>query len=52
MTLLNMPTVLESALKKNFSEAAVRIVDCPDLSQAPFYLAAAGECVGLIRDPM
>ena len=32
--------VLEAGLKKNYEEAAVEIVDCPDLTQEPFKLAA------------
>lgn len=34
--------VLENGLKTNFAEASVQIVDCPDLSQCPFHLAAPG----------
>lgn len=29
-------------MKSNFAEVIVEIVDCPNLSEAPFYLAAAG----------
>ena len=32
--------VLETGLRKNYEEAAVEIVDCPDLSKEPFKLAA------------
>ena len=32
--------VLETGLKKNYEEASVEIVDCPDLTQEPFKLAA------------
>ncbi|XP_037092585.1 ester hydrolase C11orf54 homolog [Pollicipes pollicipes] len=41
---VEMAVVLESALRENFAEATVRIVDCPDLRQEPFGLAAAGLC--------
>lgn len=30
-------------MKKNFAESSVEIVDCPDLTQEPFNLAAPGE---------
>lgn len=29
-------------MKSNFAEVRVEIVDCPDLTQAPFHLAAKG----------
>jgi hypothetical protein len=29
-------------MKSNFAEVKVEIVNCPDLSQAPFYLASTG----------
>jgi hypothetical protein len=35
-------------LKKNFEEVTVKVVDCPDLTQKPFDLAAKGwfdDCV-------
>ena len=35
--------VLEKAFQKNFSDATVQVVDCPDLREAPFHLAAPGE---------
>ena len=43
---LSLPplAVLENALQTNFASASVTIVDCPDLSQAPFSLASAGIC--------
>lgn len=34
--------MLENGLKSNFAEVEVAIVDSPDLSKAPFHLAAAG----------
>jgi hypothetical protein len=34
--------VFEKGLKANFAEVKVEIVDCPDLTRAPFNLAAAG----------
>lgn len=36
-------TVLTEGLTKNFTEAKVEIVDCPDLTQEPFTLAAPGK---------
>lgn len=33
---------MENGLKSNFAEVSVTIVDCPDLTQAPFHLAASG----------
>jgi len=37
-------SVLEDGLKRNYEHVEVEIVDCPDLSQAPFHLAAPGIC--------
>lgn len=37
------PLVLKSALSKNFLEASVDVVDCPDLLQKPWSLAAPGK---------
>ena len=34
--------VLELGLKENFAQARVQVVDCPDLTQEPFHLAASG----------
>lgn len=34
--------VLEDGLKKNFKEASVGVVDCPDLTRPPWNLAAPG----------
>lgn len=34
--------VLEESLKKNFAQVSVEIVDCPDLTKDPFYLASSG----------
>jgi len=47
---LNPPTLdelcilLNGALSKNFQRSSVRIVDCPDLTRAPFLLASSGLC--------
>jgi hypothetical protein len=30
-------------LKSNFEQVEVEVVDCPDLTKAPFHLAATGE---------
>jgi len=35
-------SVLSNGLKKNFVDVSVEIVDCPDLSKAPFHLASSG----------
>ena len=40
---LNKHLVLKSALSKNFKEVNVDVVDCPDLLQKPWSLAAPGE---------
>lgn len=34
--------MLENALKKDFAEVSVEVVDSPDLTQDPFYLASSG----------
>ncbi len=33
---------METALGKNFAEASVKVVDCPDLTKSPFGLAGSG----------
>ncbi len=38
--------VLQEGLATNFQEASVDVVDCPDLTQSPWTLAAPGELVG------
>ncbi|XP_076234081.1 ester hydrolase C11orf54 homolog [Calliopsis andreniformis] len=40
--LTEIKDVLKEGLTKNFAEAEVDIVDCPDLTQEPFTLAAPG----------
>ncbi|CRK96432.1 CLUMA_CG009848, isoform A [Clunio marinus] len=35
-------SVIETGLKSNFSDVSVSVVDCPNLSQAPFHLASSG----------
>jgi hypothetical protein len=37
--------VIKDGLKSNFADVQVDIVDCPDLSQAPYHLASEGEPV-------
>ena len=32
--------VIDACLKENYAEVTVEIVECPDLSEAPFHLAA------------
>ncbi|XP_038058677.1 ester hydrolase C11orf54-like isoform X1 [Patiria miniata] len=39
-----LATVLEDGLKSYFASVSVSVVDCPDLSQQPFTLAAPGLC--------
>ena len=36
--------VLQDGLRENFAKATVSVVDCPDLKQEPFMLAASGKC--------
>lgn len=38
----NLVLVLQNGLKSNFKEVKVEVVDCPDLTQAPFHLASPG----------
>lgn len=35
---------LSSGLNGKFSEVSVTVVECPDLTAAPFYLASSGLC--------
>ena len=35
--------VLQKSFQANFVEAEVRVVDCPDLRQAPFCLTGKGK---------
>jgi len=42
LPLEDVARVLEAGLKKNFSDASVTVVDCPDLREAPWGLAAQG----------
>ncbi|KAK0082171.1 hypothetical protein PV325_010930 [Microctonus aethiopoides] len=41
-TLEQIKDVISLALLKNFAEVSVEIVECPDLTKAPFTLAASG----------
>lgn len=41
-TLEELCPILENGLKLNFAQVSCEIVDCPDLSQAPFHLAGKG----------
>lgn len=43
-SLEEVASVLEKGLQKNFSEAKVSVVDCPDLTKEPFHLACTGLC--------
>ncbi|EDQ90541.1 uncharacterized protein MONBRDRAFT_20550 [Monosiga brevicollis MX1] len=36
--------VFEAGLRANFATATASVVDCPDLTQAPFHLASEGIC--------
>lgn len=47
-SLEDLAQVLQEGLTKNFSTVDVRVVDCPDLRQKPWNLAAPGIC-GRIR---
>ncbi|XP_022658551.1 ester hydrolase C11orf54 homolog isoform X2 [Varroa jacobsoni] len=38
----NVATALQRGLTESFAEVLVRVEDCPDLTKAPFYLAAEG----------
>ncbi|CAO1302734.1 unnamed protein product [Diamesa tonsa] len=40
--LSELKSVLQNGLKSNFKEVKVEVVDCPDLTQAPFHLASPG----------
>ena len=40
--LKELGSIIEGALRANFESAVVEVVDCPDLSQPPFHLAAQG----------
>lgn len=40
----SIPKALSTGLIQNFAEVAVKEVECPDLSVAPFHLAANGLC--------
>jgi len=42
--LKELGSIIEGALRANFESAVVEVVDCPDLSQPPFHLAAQGLC--------
>jgi len=42
--LQEVATILQAALKTNFAEAEVTVVDCPDLTQSPFGLSSPGLC--------
>uniref|UniRef100_U5EUR4 DUF1907 domain-containing protein n=1 Tax=Corethrella appendiculata TaxID=1370023 RepID=U5EUR4_9DIPT len=39
-----LKTVLSKGLVNNFTEVDINIVDCPNLTQAPFHLASEGLC--------
>lgn len=39
---MNFVSVLTTGLKQNFQDVSLEIVDCPDLTKAPFHLAAQG----------
>lgn len=41
-TIFEFLSVLSGSLKTNFDDVDVTIVDCPDLTQAPFHLAGSG----------
>ena len=37
--------VLQKGLSENFAHVQVESVDCPDLSEPPFHLAASGNAI-------
>lgn len=39
-----MFAALQKGLSKNYEQVEVSVVDCPDLTQKPFSLAASGKC--------
>ncbi|XP_024882166.1 ester hydrolase C11orf54 homolog isoform X2 [Temnothorax curvispinosus] len=41
---LKLATIVQNELSTDFEEATVEWVDCPDLTQHPFYLTAPGLC--------
>lgn len=43
-TLEEVKSVLTVGLKNNFKDVLVEVIDCPNLTQAPFHLAAKGIC--------
>lgn len=44
--LTELQSVLTDGLQKSFKSASVNVVDCPNLTEKPFMLAAAGICGG------
>jgi hypothetical protein len=40
--LAELASIIESALQQNFTNATAEVVECPDLRESPFGLAAAG----------
>eukprot|EP00123_Amoebidium_parasiticum_P015482 comp22995_c0_seq1/m.36616 comp22995_c0_seq1/g.36616 ORF comp22995_c0_seq1/g.36616 comp22995_c0_seq1/m.36616 type:complete len:303 (-) comp22995_c0_seq1:664-1572(-) len=42
--LADLAQALQAGLEQNFAKVTVEAVDCPDLTQPPFYLAAPGIC--------
>ncbi|KAG8451805.1 hypothetical protein GDO86_003850 [Hymenochirus boettgeri] len=43
-SLVEISSVLKSKLQKNFAEVSVTVIECPDLSQAPFDFPVKGLC--------
>ncbi|CAJ2513856.1 Uu.00g019750.m01.CDS01 [Anthostomella pinea] len=43
-SLEDLAKAVTPALQKNYEDASVSVVDCPDLRQAPFHLAGKGLC--------
>lgn len=39
-----LQVILTEGLRSNFKSVLVEVVDCPDLSKAPFFLASEGIC--------
>ena len=40
--LVELVTVLDAGLRKNFANVSVKVVDCPNLTKSPFHLAGEG----------
>lgn len=48
--LFSLYAVLEDGLKKNFRDASVSVVECPDLTVSPWSLSAPGMKQGVLLE--